>query len=136
LYPLILENTTDRSGFSKSRGQRTSYWNLLFYNTETNDQHLLTEDKKIVIFSIDINESSSSKSCMRSNGFDVYKDNIFYEVVSQDYNQNGYLDDNDPTYLFISDKQGNNFRRLSPDNVSVQVLKAATVNPAKSLMTD
>jgi hypothetical protein len=53
--------------------------------------------------------------------------NLF--LYSQDYNQNDYLDDNDPTYLFISDKQGNNFRQLSSGNYSIKswsAVKGAT----------
>src|SRR5580698_10126947 len=43
IYPLILEKTS-YGGFSSGGGARTSYWNLLFYNTETGQQQLLTSD--------------------------------------------------------------------------------------------
>ncbi|HSZ85036.1 MAG TPA: hypothetical protein VK787_03350 [Puia sp.] len=129
IYPLILEKTTYGSGFSSGSGERTNYWNLLFFNTETNQQHLLSSDKKIVIFSINTGESSSSSRDTWIDRIDVYKDNIFYEVIAKDYNQNNYLDDNDPTYLFISDKQGNNFKQLSPEDYNIKswtVVKGTT----------
>ena len=40
-------------------------------------------------------------------------------MVSNDFNQNKILDSEDPTYLYVSDKQGNNFRQLSPDNYNI-----------------
>ena len=50
-------------------------------------------------------------------------------MVSKDFNQNNFLDDTDPTFLYVSDKQGNNFRLLSPDNyniVSWEVVKGTS----------
>jgi hypothetical protein len=47
------------------------------------------------------------------------QNNIFFNVVSSDLNENKYLDNDDPTYLFMSDKQGNDFRQISPDNYNV-----------------
>jgi hypothetical protein len=122
IYPLILEKTTYGSGFSSGSGEweRTNYWNLLFFDAETNQQHLLTRDKKIIIFSINSGESSSFARHIPTDRNNIYKDNIFYEAITKDYNQNDYLDNNDPTYLFISDKQGNNFRQLSPENYNIK----------------
>lgn len=121
IYPLILEKASYGSGFSSSSGgERTSYWNVIFYNADNNTQHLLTEDKRIVIYSININGSSSSSSSnIWSEGINIYENNIFYDVVSKDFNQNNYLDVDDPTYLYVSDKKGNNFRQLSPDNYNI-----------------
>lgn len=79
----------------------------------------MTNDKKIVILSIDLDEHSYSKHEAVENSVDVYSDNIFYMVVSKDYNQNEYLDDSDSHYLFVSDREGNNFRQWSPDNYNI-----------------
>lgn len=121
IYPLILEQTSSGSGFSSgSYGNRTSYWNLLFYNTDSNSQHLLTNDKKIIINEFKIKGNSSS--VITDDGteeINIYRKNILYEVISKDFNQNKYLDNDDPTYLYISDRQGNNFRQLSPDNYNI-----------------
>jgi hypothetical protein len=121
IYPLVLERSTYGSGFSSgSGGESTIYWNLLFFNTETNQKHLLFQDKRIAILSINSNEASSYRLNIFKSGIDIYKDNIFYEVIAKDYDQNGILNRNDPTYIFVSDKQGNNFRQLSPENFSVE----------------
>ncbi len=128
IYPLILEKASYGSGFSSgSGGDRTSYWNLIFYNTDNSTQHLLIENKKIVIYSFNLSGSSSSSSSDNwTTGINIYKNNIFYNVVSSDFNQNKYLDNDDPTYLYVSDKLGNDFRQLSPDNYNVTSWEVVT----------
>jgi len=42
------------------------------------------------------------------------KRNIFYRVTIDDFNQDKKLTPDDPEYLFVSDKQGNNFKQISP----------------------
>ncbi|MDX2279796.1 MAG: hypothetical protein NW218_09420 [Saprospiraceae bacterium] len=129
IYPLILEKETYAIGYSGGKGvQRTRYWNLIFYNTETQNQNLLTTDKKILISSINWNDSPSSDDLLTS-GFNVYKNNILYTVVANDYNANNQLDENDPTYLFVSNKDGTNFRQISPDSCNIdswEVVKGTT----------
>jgi len=45
IYPLIFARSSyDNSYLSKSRDVRTSYWNLFFYNVETNTKRLLTTE--------------------------------------------------------------------------------------------
>lgn len=133
IYPLILENESYGSSYgSSSGGRRTSYWNLIFYNTETRHQNLLTTDKKVLIYSTNIySPSSSSRSSVDiwKNGIDIFKDNIIYTAVAKDYNVNKHLDQEDPTYLFISKRDGTNFRQISPDNYNIsswQVVKGTT----------
>lgn len=122
IYPLILEKKSDGDSYeSSSRGERTSYWNLIFYNTETAQQHLLTEDKKIIIYTIHHSGSSSSSSSgdAWTNGINIFKNNIIYTIVAKDYNLNNQLDQYDPNYLYISDKEGNNFRQISPEDYNI-----------------
>ena len=121
IYPLILEKTSYKAGFSSgSGGGKVSFWNLIFYNTENDTRHLLTDNKKIIIYSFNLNASSYSSSYDNgSEGVNIYTNNIFYDVISNDFNQNKILDPDDPTYLYVSDKQGNNFRQISPDNYNI-----------------
>lgn len=122
IYPLILERTTYTDSYGSSGGgEKTSYWNLIFYNAETSQQHLLT-DKKILIYSINIGSASSSSSSYNdewTNGINILKSNIIYTVVSKDYNLNNKLDQDDPSYLYISDKKGESFRQVSPDDCNI-----------------
>ena len=131
LYPLILERTTSDPSFSSSSiREKMNYWNVIFYNTNTNTQHLLVDNKKIVITSIDFDKNSSApKKEHISDRVNIAKDYIFYNAITKDFNSNNILDTDDPTYLYISDRNGNNFRQLSPDNYDInswQILTNST----------
>lgn len=126
IYPLILERESGGNGFASSEYRdRVTYWNLVFYNTLTNSKRLLVNNKRLVIYSFEIKESSSSSSFSSSSGsysktgININESNIFYNVISKDFNKTNYLDADDPTYLFVSDKTGGNFRQLSPENYHV-----------------
>jgi hypothetical protein len=128
IYPLILEKETYAIGYSGGSGvQKTSYWNLIFYNIETRNQNLLTTDKKILISSINL--ESSDDDDLLTSGINVYNNNILYSVVANDYNANKQIDENDPTYLFVSNRDGTNFRQISPDSCNIdswKVVKGTT----------
>lgn len=64
-------------------------------------------------------DSYSSDNNYQTLGVTQTKGYILYSVVSSDFNKDGKLDYYDPKYLFISDKQGNNFKQISPDNKNV-----------------
>jgi hypothetical protein len=121
IYPLIFQRESYGDSYGSSGGgQITSYWNLGFYNTETQAQTMLTPDRKILIYSISHASSSSSTSGnMWENGVNIYKSNIVYTAVSKDFDANKKLDDDDPTYLFISNTDGTHFRQISPDNYNI-----------------
>jgi len=118
LYPLRLEELKETSkGFqSSSYGYRESvYWNVAFYNTETKQTRLLSENLKMIIYSISPrgNYNPITQSGQRNN---INDDLIYYTVRTTDFNQDGKLNSDDPRYLFISDLSGQNFRQISPDN--------------------
>ena len=120
IYPLLFEKISYES-YGSGGGEKTSYWNLIFYNTETAQQHLLTSDKKILIYSINLSSSTSSSSSgdIWTNGINIFKSYIIYTAVSKDYNSNNQLDQDDPNYLYVSDKEGNNFRKISPEDYNI-----------------
>ena len=117
MIPLVLSSGNDDReeipGYSNSGGA-TNYWNILFYNSISREQHLLT-DKKILINEFSDDDRSTDK-------------HIFYSVITDDFNSDKVLNKNDPHYLFITDKQGNNFMQVSPTGASVrswQYIKAS-----------
>lgn len=88
-------------------------WNIVFYNSFTNKYHLLSKDKILIKSLPSYDVSSSSDTIIKTNY-------IFYEVISSDFNQDNKIDEyNDPTHLYISDKQGNNFRQISPKDLNL-----------------
>jgi len=126
IYPLILQKGFERGSYLESSGgARTSYWNLIFYNTQTGSQTILT-DKKIVINSIDFGYDAGTAL---PDGISIYKDFILYRAVSADYNGNKVLDDEDPGSVFVSRRDGTDFRLISPADyniISWQTLKRSS----------
>lgn len=95
--------------FSKSsyKDGGGDYWNLVFYNTVNREAHLL-DTSRILIRNFYVN--NAGKMAAFANRY------IFYEVAVKDFNGNGLLDYGDPVYLYCSDLEGKNFRRISPEN--------------------
>ncbi len=44
---------------------------------------------------------------------------IFYNMITEDLNQDKKLNYSNPTYLFITDKEGKNLKQISPSNLNV-----------------
>jgi len=108
LFPLSM-GETKRNGGSLSYKDIPDYshWNIIFFNTKTDEYHLLT-DRKMLIRSYEL----------KSNDETVYH-HIFYRVTSFDNNKDKLLTTDDPEYLFISDRTGKNFRQISPEEYSL-----------------
>jgi hypothetical protein len=118
MFPLPLTLATrGSSGFSSgsySSNYGGSYWNIIFLNTHTNEYHILS-DKKIFIKSYDLHYHNSD-----NENISIPNPHIFYSVIAEDYNKDKTLDFNDPGYLFTSDKEGNNFKQVSPSHCDLQ----------------
>ncbi|SOD11877.1 hypothetical protein [Pedobacter xixiisoli] len=114
MFPLSM-GETEREGGSLSYKEMPNhgYWNIIFYNSKTKEYYLLSERKMIVgnydyKFGSDDNDNISQTT-----------NHIFYTVRTDDFNKDKKLTDQDPQYLFISDKFGNNFRQISPTNYNL-----------------
>jgi len=105
LYPLTFGNVQrEDEGRSYGEGQVSGpYWNIAFYDTQTGLSKLL-----------------SSGPAIRINAFQRNKAMMIYSVTSLDYNGDGKLNEQDPTYLYTSDLLGNNFRQITPDRFNVR----------------
>lgn len=132
MYPLLLNSTeeedTDSSIGSKSYSRSNTYWNIAFYNPETGESHLLSTTKKMVIYAYSEENAGSETATVSMPDFTKYAKSgpgklgkqLYYSVRIIDFNHDGVIDLQDPNYLFTSDKAGNNFRQLSPDNYHVE----------------
>jgi hypothetical protein len=110
MFPLSMGETPwDRGSLSYKDIPAGRHWNIIFYNAKTGAHHLLSEQKMLI---------NSFESKYNSGGntpiIPYLAKYIFYQVITTDYNSDKLLNDNDPQYLFISDKEGNSFRQLSP----------------------
>ena len=112
MFPLSM-GETEREGGSLSYKEmpNNGYWNIIFYNSKTKEYHLLSE-RKMIIGNYDYKYGDNDNISHTTN-------HIFYTVRTDDFNRDKKLTDQDPQYLFISDKFGNNFRQISPTNYNL-----------------
>lgn len=92
------------------------YANILFYNFNTKtSKKLFAEDTLIKNFTSNFNKLyfDRNKKEFTSNKW------IFYFVKPIDYDKNGRINEDDPTILYVSDKQGNELKSITPENESV-----------------
>ena len=96
------------SGISKN-SNHPFYWNILFYNTKTQESHGL-DTMKMVIHEFSAENKAHGKT---ANQF------CFYEITKLDSNKDGLLDEKDPQYLFVSNKAGKNLKQITPNDTKV-----------------
>ncbi len=128
MYPLILKKSDEEeeSSFSSSRYKPTVYWNIIFYNTETGEYHLLDDTLKMAIYSYNSRTeytSSLSSKDFYYDGYNQVNRLIYFSIRTKDFNNDGKLNSNDPNYLFITDKAGGHFKQISPNNMNVESWK-------------
>jgi hypothetical protein len=125
MYPLSLTEivTEEKAEYGGSYSERaTTYWNILFYNPRNNQSHLLTPEKLVISSYAGQNSGNSSdsdgsqKAYLRASAADKL---LYFSATTTDFNHDEQLTDTDPTYLFISDKSGEDFRQVSPDSLHV-----------------
>ena len=115
MFPLSMgESERDGRSLSYKEMPGNSFWNIIFLNSRTNEYHLLS-DKKMLIKNYDFRYNSNGNLDIAQTSR-----HIFYSITSDDFNKDKKLTDEDPQYLFISDKEGNNFRQISPSNYDLQ----------------
>lgn len=81
---------------------------MIFYNTNTGKKHWLS-DKKMLILNYETNYDNSSYYSEDSDTpkIDNYssKNYIFYNMITEDFNQDKKLNYSDPTYLLLLTKK-------------------------------
>ena len=107
----VMTVTTDYSGsnenFSRIKYSSSHTINILFFNIKNNDYHLLF-DKKLLI-----------SDNFRNMLFDTSLSKIFYTIISEDTDKDGYLSWEDNNILYFSDKTGRNLSQITKTNVNV-----------------
>lgn len=112
----LLEKRTKYSSDGYYSNDYPRYWNVLFYNRKTGDTHLLTEEKiRISRIHTVRNEYDEKNTTMENK--------VLYEIGTIDYNNDKQLNSKDPEYLFSSDINGVNLKRVSPLNEDLQHFK-------------
>ena len=118
MYPLAIKSDESGGLITKSSGRGTAqFWNFAFYNLTSGEYHLLDKTRKMLISTYD---ASAQDDVNMPAGKIVPADSlIFYSVRITDFNNDGELSYSDPEYLFTSDKNGMNFKQVSPPNLNV-----------------
>ncbi|MGM9478448.1 hypothetical protein ACS5PU_18630 [Pedobacter sp. GSP4] len=115
IYPLRL-NSDDEESYK--REANTAHWNLVFYNTISGQNELLTKEKIIInSFSIGQAEKASNHPATLSDQF------IYYNITDSDYDGDKKLTSKDPSKLYISNLEGKSFTRISPNNYELSSWK-------------
>jgi hypothetical protein len=114
LFPLAFPSDGDKSytGSLKSRNESPGYWNFIFSDSKAGTSRLLTRDK-ILFLDYNYNQPTASDVPLPPLPY------LFFSGVATDYNKDKYLTSSDPVYLYVSDRAGNNFHRISPENCSL-----------------
>lgn len=96
-----------------------NYWNIIFYNSKTNEYHFLSE-RKMLIEKYDYYKGGSE-----GENYNISKTlkNIFYTIRTDDFDGDKNITTKDPQYLFISDKFGMNLKQISPANYNLNTWK-------------
>ncbi len=123
-YPIGSQQQSSRSKVSISYSYGTKYMhgtsNVLFYNTKNQGSHFLLDNHQFMIEDISNLKryyeeiDSTNKEQKKYRKQHVRAGYIFYEIKTEDYNNNGIIDDKDPTYLYVTDSIGKNLRLVSP----------------------
>lgn len=114
IYPLMTkESQYEGRKASYKEMPYNEYWNLIFYDSKTKDIHLLTNQKMIIL---DYNYKGNYED---EKEFFFSTKYIFYTIRVDDFNKDKLLTEQDPKYLFISDKFGNNLKQISPKNYNL-----------------
>lgn len=114
MYLLGFNPDGDSSGLISKRSESPYSWNIIFLNTETQKYHLLDTTRKMLMRCLYADLSDGAYEVGDTCKF------LYYSVIILDNNKDGKLNDEDPHYLFISDKAGDNFKQISPDKFDVK----------------
>jgi hypothetical protein len=112
MFPLQILGSENNSVMDKmsygSRYAEANIWNYIFYNSHTGEQHLLTTEKML------IRQTQFGGSVKMMPEANDQSDFIFYEVIKQKEIPTENEDAQAPSALYVSDKQGKDFRQVSP----------------------
>lgn len=107
LFPLsIPESRENDKSSTYKKIEDGSYWNIIFLNSRTNEYQLLTDKKVLIKNYIVPTENNALKNTTPTC--------LFFTIIAEDYNKDKKLTNEDPAYLFVTDKFGKNLKQISP----------------------
>jgi hypothetical protein len=126
MLPVLYDKDAERVAASKFKAHGDYYANIQFYHFRTNFvRTLFPENTFIRGFGREYSHGYGSyyRYAQTNRNSCISRRSIFY-FVKDDFDKNGQIDDDDPSVLYVSDKNGYNLRALTPKSenaVSIDV---------------
>jgi hypothetical protein len=121
LIPRLLDDS-NKDQFDKGKGYVLwgNYTDILFYNTKTNQVRKLFEGKSALIAPF-LQKRNSYYSQEKEPDLtnNILPRLIIYSVRSDDFNGDKVLDSDDPSYLYVSTKTGEQLKQITPNGFHV-----------------
>lgn len=120
LIPKLIDHDPQQV-YGKGKGYLPwgSYSDILFYNSKTNQTKKLFDGKLALITTFNpkryYNESDEDKE-MPTN---IMPNHIVYLVRTDNFSGDNALDTDDPLYLYLSTKSGENLKQITPKGYNV-----------------
>jgi hypothetical protein len=112
---LVDESNKDQYGKGKGYLLLGNYSDIFFYNSKTNQTKKLFEGKLVLIAPFMARRYSyytTEREPDLTNN--ILSNHILYSARTDDFNGDKALDSDDPSYLYISAKTGDNLRQITP----------------------
>ncbi len=122
IIPRMIDDI-NAAAYGKGKGYLPwgNYSDIVFYNRGTNQSKKLFGDKLALInsFSQRRNYYYYEESKEKEAPANILSRHIVYLVRTENFNNDGGLDTDDPVYLYISTKTGDNLRQITPNGFNV-----------------
>jgi hypothetical protein len=120
LIPRLIDEVNDQD-YGKGKGYLPwgNYSDVVFYNTKTNQSKKVFFGKLAIITPFlsrtrYYNEPKSTEAPVN-----ILPDHIIYLARTFDFNVDRALDTDDPVYLYVSSKSGDDLRQITPNGMNV-----------------
>lgn len=115
------------TNFNGYPGQKYGWTSVCFYNTKTKSVETIFKKSPVLIHFISnvaVQYYYSFRDGYGPTSF-ILPNCIIFAVITDDYNKDGLLDDNDPLSLYACSKTGNDLTKITPDDMNVIDVKLA-----------
>jgi len=120
LIPKLVDKT-NRAKYGSGNNYYNGYGvvtDLYMYNSKTKSSKSLFGNKFCLISPIGYSYYRNYYGNTNA-GTAILKNEILVSAKTTDINNDGIMDDDDPTYIYMTDLKGENLRQITPDNMTV-----------------
>ena len=120
LIPRLVDND-NLNAYGKGKGflRWGNYSDIFFYNASTKQTKKVFEGQLALIQPFITERYNSLDRSEADTPRNILPDHIVYIARTDNFNKDNGLDTEDPQYLFISSKTGNNLKQVTPKGLNV-----------------